>query len=100
MKTAVFLAAMAALSLGACNRREPAATPQGSDVAAAMPDTATPRTPNQTMTAPDAGVTGTAPANGSPPAVAPTPPTGTAGGSPGIPGATATLVTPGNTPPK
>jgi hypothetical protein len=35
------------------------------------------------MTAPDAGATGVVPADGSQPAVAPTPPVGTAGGSPG-----------------
>ena len=100
MKTAVILtaAALAALSLCACNKREPAATPQGSDVAAAMPDTAAERAPNQTLTAPDAGQTGTAPASGAPPAVAPTPPEGTAGAGT-VAGATAHPVTPGNTPP-
>lgn len=71
-------AASAALLLAGCER-EPA--PQGSDVGAAMPDTSAPRTANEAMTAPDAGATGTVPADGSQPAVAPTPPVGTAGGA-------------------
>jgi len=49
---------------------------------AAMPDTGTGRGPDARMTAPDAGVTGTVPEKGEP-AVAPTPPEGTAGGATG-----------------
>jgi hypothetical protein len=84
MKTPIVAAcALAALALTACGRAEN--TPQGSDVAAAMPDTSAPRQPDRRMTAPDAGATGAVPAdNNIPPAVAPTPPVGTAGGSPGV----------------
>jgi hypothetical protein len=83
------LAAAAALSVSAC-KRPTGSAPAGSEVGAAMPDTSTPRDANPRMTAPDAGATGTVPADGSTPAVAPTPPVGTAGGSPGVPGATET----------
>jgi hypothetical protein len=82
MKTTLALAALAALSLGACNRPTGTA-PQDSAVGAAMPDTATARGDDRRMTAPDAGATGTVPADGSAPAVAPTPAEGTAGASPG-----------------
>lgn len=84
MKTPIVAAcALLALGLTACGRE--ANTPQGSDVAAAMPDTSAPREPDRRMTAPDAGATGAVPAdNESPPAVAPTPPVGTAGASPGV----------------
>jgi hypothetical protein len=97
MKTMLGLAALAALSLAACSgeERTTGTAPQGSDVAAAMPDTATPRAPNDHLTAPDAGATGTVPADGSAPAVAATPPVGTAGGSPGVPGASERPVAPG-----
>lgn len=84
MKTPIVAAcALAALALAACGREEN--TPQGSDVAAAMPDTAAPRADDRRMTAPDAGATGTVPAdNETPPAVAATPAVGTAGASPGV----------------
>jgi hypothetical protein len=83
MKTALIAAcALTALGLTACNKHEDKPLPQGSAVGAAMPDTAVPRSPDATMTAPDAGATGTVPADGSAPAVAPTPPQGTAGGQP------------------
>ena len=81
MKTILIACGLAALSLAACGERTTGTAPQGSDVAASMPDTAQPRDDNAALTAPDAGTTGTAPADGSAPAVAPTPPTGTAGGA-------------------
>ncbi|WP_411287401.1 hypothetical protein [Phenylobacterium sp.] len=89
MKTTLALAALAALSLAACDRAT-GTSPEGSAVGAAMPDTSTPRAPNATLTAPDAGQTGAVPADGSAPAVAPTPDVGSAGGSPGVPGAAVT----------
>ena len=98
MKTAP-LAIAAAMSLGlglaACGERATGTAPQGSEVGAAMPDTSTTRAPTDRLTAPDAGVTGTVPADGSAPAVAPTPPVGMAGGSAGVPGATERPVEPG-----
>jgi hypothetical protein len=72
MRTALAIAALAALSLTACNRPTGTA-PQGSDVAASMPDTSQPRDPNTALTAPDAGATGAVPASGAPPPVAPAP---------------------------
>jgi hypothetical protein len=75
----VLIGAAAALGLAACGQSEPA--PQGSTVGAAMPDTSAPRAPDAAMTAPDAGATGVVPADGSEPAVAETPPVGTAGGA-------------------
>jgi hypothetical protein len=86
-------AASAALALAACGGQE-AEAPQGSEVGAAMPDTSAPRAANEAMTAPDAGATGTVPADGSQPAVAPTPPVGTAGGA----GDAANPANPGNAP--
>ena len=80
MKT-VLIGAAAALGLAACGQGDAGPEPQGSTVGAAMPDTSAPRDPNAAMTAPDAGVTGVVPADGSEPAVAPTPPVGTAGGA-------------------
>lgn len=77
-------AALACLGLAACDKGHDANLPQDSAVGAAMPDTAAPREGDLRMTAPDAGVTGTVPADGSAPAVAPTPPEGTAGGASGI----------------
>ena len=88
MRTTLALAALATLALAACDRPTGSA-PQGSEVGAAMPDTATPRDPNELLTTPDAGATGTVPADGSAPAVAPTPPVGTAGGTPDAPAGTA-----------
>lgn len=73
------LAVAGPLGLAACSKSDTAPTPQGSSVAAAMPDTSVQRAPNEAMTAPDAGVTGTVPADGSAPAVAQTPAVGTAG---------------------
>jgi hypothetical protein len=73
-------AAVLAVGLSACSKHDTQPKPQGSEVAADMPDTSAPRAPDATMTAPDAGATGTVPANGAPPPVAPTPPVGTAGG--------------------
>jgi len=52
--------AFAALALCACSKRDTEPTPAGSQVAGAMPDTNAPRTPNRTLTAPDAGATGAA----------------------------------------
>lgn len=78
MKT-VLIGAAAALMLTACGQGEP--EPQGSTVGAAMPDTSAPRAADPAMTAPDAGATGVVPADGSEPAVAATPPVGTAGGA-------------------
>lgn len=80
MKTTLALAALATLGLAACDRPTGTA-PEGSEVGAAMPDTSAARAPNEQLTAPDAGATGAVPADGSAPAVAPTPPVGTAGGS-------------------
>lgn len=76
------LAALAAttLALTACDRPTGEGA-KGSEVGAAMPDTSAPRTDDAMMTAPDAGATGTVPADGSTPPVAPTPPVGTAGGA-------------------
>ena len=48
--------AAAALALAACNN----AKPEGSEVAASMPDTTAPRAADPLMTAPDAGATGAA----------------------------------------
>jgi hypothetical protein len=90
MKTPIVAvcAVAASLSLAACGGRE-GNTPQGSDVAAAMPDTSAGRADNRQMTAPDAGATGAVPAdNNTPPAVAATPPMGTAGGGPVVGGPT------------
>ncbi|MFC3080459.1 hypothetical protein ACFODL_20355 [Phenylobacterium terrae] len=84
MKTVVVSAA-AALALAACGQPANEPEPQGSKVGAAMPDTSAPRDPNELMTAPDAGATGVVPADGSQPAVAPTPPVGTAGGAAAAP---------------
>lgn len=85
MKVLSIAAAGAALlALGACGDTDEMAKPQGSSVAAAMPDTAAPRNPDMRMTAPDAGATGVVPADGSAPAVAVTPDVGTAGASPGV----------------
>lgn len=85
MKTAAFAAtcAFVALGLAACGGHD-AELPKDSAVAAAMPDTSAPRGDDRRMTAPDAGATGVVPADGSEPAVAATPPVGTAGGSPGV----------------
>jgi hypothetical protein len=47
--------ALMALALAACEPK-----PEGSKVAAAMPDTNAPRAPDAKMTAPDAGATGAA----------------------------------------
>lgn len=85
MRMMLAAAAIAALSLAGCNRPTGTA-PQDSAVASAMPDTSAARADNRQMTAPDAGATGVAPADGSAPAVAPTPAEGTAGASPGITG--------------
>jgi|GEM_PF-6360155 len=52
---AVSLCALAVLGLAACKPK-----PQGSEVAAAMPDTDAARAPDRNMTAPDAGATGAA----------------------------------------
>jgi hypothetical protein len=72
MKILLAVAACAAIALVGCGRPTGSA-PQGSDVAAAMPDTTQPRDPNAAMTTPDAGATGAVPADGSPPPVAKTP---------------------------
>lgn len=53
---ALSVCAFAALALVACNKPKP----EGSEVAAAMPDTNAPRAPDVNMTAPDAGATGAA----------------------------------------
>jgi len=66
------IVAFAALVLSGCDRPTGSA-PQGSEVGAAMPDTAQPRGADAAMTTPDAGVTGAVPADGSPPPVASTP---------------------------
>lgn len=91
------LAIVAAMGLGlvACGERTTGTAPEGSAVGAAMPDTSTTRQANDHLTAPDAGATGTVPADGSAPAVAPTPEVGTAGGSAGVPGASERPVPPG-----
>lgn len=95
MKTALLVAGLGALTLAACERPTGTA-PANSEVGAAMPDTAAVRTPNDRLTAPDAGATGTVPREGAP-AVAPTPPIGTAGGvTQPIPGASERPVAPGN----
>ena len=80
MKTIACLAALglAATALTACVRED---APRDSAVAEAMPDTSAPRSGDAMMTAPDAGVTGAVPADGSPPPVAQTPAMGTAGGA-------------------
>jgi hypothetical protein len=83
MMKMVVVSAAAALALAACGQGDTQAEPQGSQVGAAMPDTSAPRDPNDLMTAPDAGATGVVPADGSQPAVAPTPEVGTAGGAAG-----------------
>lgn len=81
MKITIAAAAtLAILSLAACDRPTGTA-PENSKVGAAMPDTAAPRAPDAAMTAPDAAETGTVPVEGAP-AVAATPPEGTAGGPP------------------
>ena len=77
----VVVSAAAALARAACGQGDTQPEPQGSTVGAAMPDTSAPRDANAAMTAPDAGTTGLVPADGSEPAVAPTPPVGTAGGA-------------------
>lgn len=74
--------AAAALGLAACGGKDEA-IPKDSAVGAAMPDTSAPRGDDMRMTAPDAGATGVVPADGSQPAVAPTPAEGTAGGATG-----------------
>ena len=94
MKIAIVAAtAVAALSLAACGQSEEP-KPQGSAVGAAMPDTEAPRNPDMRMSAPDAGQTGTVPADGSAPAVAETPAVGTAGGATGIVGPTTDQIPP------
>lgn len=72
MKIVLPIAALAALALAGCDRPT-GSGPQGSTVAAAMPDTTQPRDPNAAMTAPDAGATGAIPLDGSPPPMASTP---------------------------
>ena len=73
MRTTLALAALAALSLTACDRPTGSA-PQGSEVGAAMPDTTA--AAGATTGAPDAGATGAVPANDAiPPAQAPEPAT-------------------------
>lgn len=72
--------AIATLSLAGCGRPTGSGA-EGSKVGAAMPDTAAPRADDPLLTAPDAGATGTVPADGSTPPVAATPPVGTAGGA-------------------
>ena len=81
MKAVLCTLSLAVLGLAACNRPTGTA-PEDSKVGAAMPDTGAARNPDARMTAPDAGATGTVPENGTP-AVAPTPPEGTAGGASG-----------------
>jgi hypothetical protein len=60
MRLTLTACALAAVALVACSKRDTEPTPAGSQVAGAMPDTSAPRTPNRTMTAPDAGATGAA----------------------------------------
>lgn len=75
MRTAVLAAStLALLALGACSKSDTDPRPEGSKVAAAMPDTNAPREPNRTMTAPDAGSTGS---------LEPTPPQGGVGNAAG-----------------
>ena len=75
-------AAAAAVALAACNQE---LGPQGKTTAAAMPDTDA-AAATGAPTAPDAGTTGTIPADGSPPPMKPTSPAaqgagvGTSGG--------------------
>jgi hypothetical protein len=52
---ALVACAAAVLALGACKPK-----PEGSKIAASMPDTTAPRAPDTNMTAPDAGATGAA----------------------------------------
>lgn len=85
-------AALAAFTLAACDRPTGTA-PANSEVGAAMPDTSAPREPDMTLSAPDASTTGAVPESGAP-AVAPTPPEGTAGGSPGVMGPTTDQIPP------
>jgi len=72
MKTLIALSA-AVLGLGACSPKDTEPLPQGSTVAAAMPDTDAKRADNPQMTAPDAGATGAVPADGGEPRVGATP---------------------------
>lgn len=81
MNSALTVACAAALtlSLAACSKSDTSAPePQGEAVGAAMPDTSqateTPSAPGG-MAAPDAGATGTVPADGSAPPVQPAAPT-------------------------
>ena len=53
---ALSVCALAFLALVACNKPKP----EGSEVAASMPDTTAPRAADPLMTAPDAGATGAA----------------------------------------
>ncbi|MBW8813027.1 MAG: hypothetical protein JF588_06335 [Caulobacterales bacterium] len=77
-RTLLPLTAISALAMAGCDSHPIGTAPQGSKVAAAMPDTNQPRDPNREMTAPDAGQTGEVPASGAAPAVKPTPETGAA----------------------
>lgn len=65
-----------ALGLAACNKQEDRTTneigPQDSEVGKAMPDTSAVPADDALQTAPDAGATGTIPADGAPPPAAPT----------------------------
>jgi len=77
LKRLIIVAAVAALAassvtLAGCGRKTGSGA-EGSKVGAAMPDTTQPRDPNEAMTAPDAGATGAAPADGSPTPRADTP---------------------------
>ena len=80
MKTILTAACVAALALGAaaCSKKDTSAPePQGETVGAAMPDTSQPTesaTAPGGVAAPDAGATGTVPADGSAPPVQPTEP--------------------------
>ncbi|HEY8618417.1 hypothetical protein [Phenylobacterium sp.] len=85
MRIMLAVAALAALPLAACDRPTGTA-PQDSAVAAAMPDTEAAQSDDMRQVSPDAGATGRVPADGSAPAVSPTPEVGTAGGSPGTVG--------------
>ncbi|MBL8771960.1 MAG: hypothetical protein JNK30_11310 [Phenylobacterium sp.] len=81
MKSLLALAILPTLALAACERPT-GSSPQGSDVAAAMPDTTAPKSGGPLAAAPDAGATGAVPpADAATPAVAPEPATapGTAG---------------------
>jgi hypothetical protein len=80
MKPSLTVACVAAVALAAaaCSKKDTSAPePQGETVGAAMPDTSQP-TVSETapggVAAPDAGATGTVPADGSPPPVQPTAP--------------------------